>query len=186
MPLEQLGPYRVTRLLGRGGMGAVYEGVHVETGERAAVKILSIGHADDAPFRARFVSEIESLKLLQHPNIVRLIGYGEQDGMLFYSMELVAGKNLHEELQTGRRFAWREVSDIAVQICGALKHAHDHGVIHRDLKPANLLRTSEGTVKLTDFGIAKLFGSTQLTSAGGVIGTADYMGHDAFRPVQPG
>jgi eukaryotic-like serine/threonine-protein kinase len=175
MPLEQLGPYRITRLLGRGGMGAVYEGVHVESGDRAAVKLLALAHADDVAFRARFAAEVETLKKLRHPNIVQLIGFGEQDGILFYSMELVDGRNLHEELQSGRRYNWREVSDIAVQVCAALKHAHDHGVIHRDLKPANLLTTPQNTIKLTDFGIAKLFGSTQLTSAGGVIGTADYM-----------
>ncbi len=175
MPLERLGPYRITRLLGRGGMGAVYEGVHEQTGERTAIKILSFAFADDSAFRSRFEAEIEMLKQLRHPNIVQLKGYGEQDGVLFYSMELVPGQNLHELLARGMRFTWREVADIAVQVCSALKHAHDHGVIHRDLKPANLLRTPDGQIKLTDFGIAKFFGATHLTSAGGVIGTADYM-----------
>jgi eukaryotic-like serine/threonine-protein kinase len=175
MPLEQLGPYRILRLLGRGGMGAVYEGVHTETGASTAIKILSMALADDEAFRGRFVSEIEALKQLQHPNIVRLIGYGEQDGLLFFSMELVEGENLHDVLSRGERLPWQDVADIAIQICAALKHAHDHGVIHRDLKPANLLRTTDGTVKLTDFGIAKFFGASNLTSAGGVIGTADYM-----------
>ncbi len=175
MSLEQLGPYRITRLLGRGGMGAVYEGVHTETGEHTAVKILSAVHADEPSFRARFAAEIETLKTLRHPHIVRLIGYGEQDGILFYSMELVTGRNLHEEMQGGKLFTWREVAEMAIQVCAALKHAHDHGVIHRDLKPANLLLAEDGTYKLTDFGIAKLFGATNLTSAGGVIGTIDFM-----------
>lgn len=175
MPLEQLGPYRILRLLGRGGMGAVYEGVHSETGERAAVKILSLTLAEDEAFRGRFAGEIETLKQLQHPNIVRLIGYGEQDGLLFYSMELVEGINLHDALAQQGRLPWQEVAEIAIQVCAALKHAHDHGVIHRDLKPANLLWTEERVIKLTDFGIAKFFGATNLTSVGGVIGTADYM-----------
>jgi eukaryotic-like serine/threonine-protein kinase len=170
-----MGPYRIVRLLGRGGMGAVYEGVHSATGERSAIKILSLTLADDEAFRARFEAEIETLKQLQHPNIVRLIGYGEQDGLLFYSMELVEGTNLHDALLRQGRLPWQDVADIAIQVCAALKHAHDHGVIHRDLKPANLLRTEDGVVKLTDFGIAKFFGATHLTLAGGVIGTADYM-----------
>ena len=76
---------------------------------------------------------------------------------------------------SGRRFEWREVTQIAIKLCRALKHAHDHGVIHRDLKPANLLLTTDGEVKLSDFGIARLFGNTRLTSDGGVLGTAEYM-----------
>lgn len=187
MPLERLGPYRISRLLGRGGMGAVYEGVHEETGQHTAIKILSFAFADDRAFRSRFESEIEMLKQLRHPHIVQLIGYGEQDGVMFYSMELVPGSNLHELLARGTRFSWQEVAEIAVQVCSALKHAHDHGVIHRDLKPANLLRTPEGLIKLTDFGIARFFGSTQLTSAGGIIGTADYMSPEQAegQPVTP-
>lgn len=175
MAVEKLGPYRVVRTIGRGGMGAVYEGVHQETQERVALKILAPAFSDDEAFRARFSGEIEALKILRHPNIVRLIGFGEEEGTLFYAMELVEGESLHEAIRSGKRFTWREVIDIAIQVAGALKHAHDHGIIHRDLKPANLLRTSEGLVKLTDFGIAKLFGSSQLTSVGGVIGTVDYM-----------
>jgi serine/threonine-protein kinase len=90
-------------------------------------------------------------------------------------MELVHGTSLEDELRRGRRFDWREVTQIAIKLCRALKHAHDHGVIHRDLKPANLLLTLDGDVKLSDFGIARLFGNTRLTSDGGVLGTAEYM-----------
>ncbi|MBM3998952.1 MAG: serine/threonine protein kinase [Planctomycetes bacterium] len=184
---EHLGPYRIARLLGRGGMGAVFEGVHGDTGERVAVKVLSASLADEPSFRARFAAEIETLKTLHHPNIVRLIGYGEQDGQLFYAMELIDGNNLHDLLRQGRRFGWREVAEFAVQVSLALKHAHDHGVIHRDLKPANLLLASDGTIRLTDFGIAKLFGATHLTAAGGIIGTIDYMAPEQAdgEPVTP-
>ena len=175
MQLEQLGPYRLGKQLGRGGMGAVYEAVETQTGDEAAVKVLSPHLAADEGFRVRFEAEIESLKKLRHPHIVRLFGYGEQAGTLFYAMELVHGTSLEDELRRGRRFDWREVTRIAIKICRALKHAHDHGVIHRDIKPANLLLTADGDVKLSDFGIARLFGNTRLTSDGGVLGTAEYM-----------
>ncbi|MCA9221637.1 MAG: protein kinase, partial [Planctomycetales bacterium] len=84
MPIEQLGPYRVEKVLGRGGMGAVYSAVHETTGDRVAVKILAESLADDPNFRERFGTEIETLKTLKHRNIVELVGYGEQDGLLFY------------------------------------------------------------------------------------------------------
>lgn len=175
MKLEKLGPYRIGRLIGRGGMGEVYEGVHEETGEQAAVKILSPAMARSEGFRERFEAEIDSLRKLRHPHIVELYGYGEHEGTLFYSMELVDGRSLEDELCSERRFDWREVTTIAIQLCRALKHAHDHGIIHRDLKPANILLTPDDQVKLLDFGIARLFGGNHVTSAGGVLGTADYM-----------
>jgi len=173
--IEQLGPYRIIRMLGRGGMGTVYEGVHDETGQRAAIKALPLVFADDGNFRERFIGEIETLKQLKHPNIVELFGDGEQDGLLFYAMELVEGHTLQEELQANHKFEWPEVLRIGIEICQALKHAHDHGIVHRDLKPANLLRTRDHQIKLLDFGIAKLFGATHLTADGSVVGTADYM-----------
>ena len=175
MQIEQLGPYRIGRKIGKGGMGSVYEAVDEKTGQRVAVKALAPQLAMAEGFRERFEAEIESLKKLQHEGIVRLLGYGEHEGVLFYSMELVDGPSLEQEINAGRRFDWNETLSLAVQICRALKHAHDHGVVHRDIKPANLLLTSDGKVKIADFGIARLFGSTQLTTAGGVLGTADYM-----------
>ncbi len=175
MQIEQLGPYRIGRKIGKGGMGSVYEAVDEKTGQRVAVKALAPQLAMAEGFRERFEAEIESLKKLQHEGIVRLLGYGEHEGILFYSMELVDGPSLEQEINDGRRFDWNETLSLAVQICRALKHAHDHGVVHRDIKPANLLLTTDGKVKIADFGIARLFGSTQLTTAGGVLGTADYM-----------
>ncbi|MCA9150003.1 MAG: serine/threonine protein kinase [Planctomycetales bacterium] len=171
---RQLGPYVLRKVVGRGGMGAVYAAEDTQAGGTAAVKVLSPALASDTNFRERFSDEIESLKKLHHPNIVQLLGYGEQDGQLFYAMELIEGASLQEELRQGRRFTWREVVQIGVDICAALKHAHDHGIIHRDLKPANLLYTGDESVKLLDFGIAKLFGNTSVTTDS-VMGTADYM-----------
>jgi serine/threonine-protein kinase len=191
-----LGPYRLTRVVGRGGMGTVYAAEALEavpgqtqalgTGPDSAVKVLSPPLAADPDFRERFQAEIESLKQLHHPHIVQMYGFGEQDGYLYYSMELIQGNSLQEELRQGRHFTWREVTRMAIDICGALKHAHDHGVIHRDLKPANLLLTPDEQVKLLDFGIAKLFGASGATSDS-VLGTADYMAPEQAEglPVSP-
>ncbi len=175
MEPEQLGPYLLGEPLGKGGMGTVYRAVHHETSEAVAIKVLSPRLAVANGFRDRFEAEIESLKSLRHAGIVRLLGHGEQDGTLFYAMELVEGASLEDELRNGRRFDWRETTQIALQVCRALKHAHDHGVIHRDIKPANILLSENGRAKLADFGIARVFGSTGGTIAGGVLGTADYM-----------
>lgn len=175
MQPEQLGPYRIGKQLGKGGMGTVYAGEDVDSGRRVAIKVLNPQLAVAEGFRDRFEAEIESLKKLRHPAIVRLYGYGEQDGCLYYSMELVEGSTLDRQIRAGREFGWQEVTRIGVQIAKALKHAHDHGVIHRDIKPANLLVDAEGQVKLSDFGIARVFGGNQLTAAGGILGTAEYM-----------
>jgi serine/threonine-protein kinase len=168
-------------------MGTVYEGVNIETNEPAAIKILSASLAHELDFRQRFEGEIETLRMLRHPNIVRLFGFGEQDEWLYYAMELVDGNSLEQELRDGRRFSWREVAQITIDLCKALRHAHDRGVIHRDIKPANLLLASNGQVKLSDFGIARLFGNTRLTSAGNVLGTVEYMAPEQAdaRPVGP-
>ncbi|MDO4551196.1 MAG: protein kinase [Planctomycetia bacterium] len=171
-----LGPYYLTDRIGRGGMGTVYGGKEMNTGMPVAVKILSGTLSEEESFRQRFAKEIEALRQLNHPNIIRMLGYGQEDEIFFYSMELVDGNSLEEEiLQKGRRFSWLETLKIAMQIATALHSAHNHGIIHRDLKPANLLLSRNGTLKLSDFGIATLFGSTRLTDAGNVIGTLEYM-----------
>ncbi|REK27160.1 MAG: serine/threonine protein kinase [Planctomycetota bacterium] len=175
LQFEKLGPYTIGEKLGAGGMGTVYAAVNSDTGQEAAVKVLAPALAMQRGFRERFESEIESLKKLRHPNIVNLFGYGQKDAFLFYAMERVDGANLEEELCQGRRFDWREVTRIGIKLSRALKLAHDHGVIHRDIKPANVLVGENGEVKLSDFGVARLFGNTGLTNEGGVLGTAEYM-----------
>ncbi len=176
MPADRLGPYRIERKLGEGGMGAVFLGRHEQSNQQVAVKLLPQALAGQEGFRIRFEGEIETLRKLNHPHIVQLIGFGEDHGQLFYVMEYVAGRSVHDEQKAGRRFAWREVVDIGLQLCKALKHAHDRGIIHRDIKPANIMLADDGrTAKLTDFGIAKLYGMAGLTMGGGPIGTANYM-----------
>lgn len=175
VPFEHLGPYRIGEPIGRGGMGTVFMAVHEKSGEQVAVKVIAASVADDMRFRSRFSTEIETLKKLKHANIVSLIGHGEQHGQLFYSMELVQGESLQHLLRREKRLQWPFVLNMAIQVCNALKHAHNFGVIHRDLKPANLLIAKDGTTKLVDFGIAKLFGNIEQTAAGSLLGTADFM-----------
>lgn len=172
--LESLGPYQFENVLGRGGMGTVFRGVHEKTGEVHAVKVLAPQYADDEHFRGRFDSEIKAMMALDHPNIVRLLSYGQDDGNLFFSMELVKGKSLYDMQRSGQKFAWPECLQIASDICRGLKHAHARGIIHRDLKPGNLLMTEEGLVKITDFGIAKKYGGSHRTGTN-ILGTMDFM-----------
>lgn len=172
----KLGPYEIREQLGQGGMGAVYRAWDTANNTMRAVKVLPLSMASKTGFQARFGIEIETLRKLDHPNIIRFFGWGqEQDGTLFYGMELVEGVTLEDEIDRGRRFTWRQVIDTTQQLAKALKHAHDRGVIHRDIKPANVMLTEDGTVKLADFGIARLYGITGLTQEGGPIGTASYM-----------
>jgi len=178
MDPTRLGPYTIRRRLGRGGMGTVFEAVD-EAGAGVAVKTLSTHLSDDAGLRTRFAAEIEALKALRHPGIVRLLAFGEEEGRPFFAMELVRGRSLEEILAAGRRFDWRETLALATDVARALKSAHDQGIVHRDLKPANLLFPDvpgpESGVKLADFGIARLFGDPSQTRAGTVVGTAEYM-----------
>jgi len=179
MQPTQLGPYKIRSRLGRGGMGAVYEAEDGGGGQFVAVKTLAAHLGDDAGLRRRFNAEIETLKALRHPGIVRILAYGEEDGVPYFAMELVRGKSLEQVLRGGRLFDWRETVALAIEVSRALKSAHDHGVVHRDLKPANLLLpdtvTDGVTVKLADFGIARLFGDAGQTMAGTVVGTAEFM-----------
>lgn len=195
---KKLGNWVIDKELGRGGMGRVYlahediaeadtnPGQELNTPPRqAAIKILAPDLAQEAGFLRRFQREIDALSLLNHPNIVRFYDSGEVDGNYYYAMEYVAGRNFDELLREKGRLPWKEVLDLALQVCPALKHAHDHGIIHRDIKPPNLLRTDTGVIKLTDFGIAKVFAGKQLTAANTLVGTAEYLSPEqaAGKPV---
>jgi serine/threonine-protein kinase len=172
----RLGKWVIDRELGRGGMGSVYL-AHEEANsqQQAALKVLAPELAQEVGFLQRFQREIDVLGQLTHPNIVRFYEAGIENAIYYYAMEYVEGQNFEELLAERGRFAWKDVLDAALQICPALKHAHDRGIIHRDIKPPNLLLTAGGIVKLTDFGIAKVFATQQLTKTGGVVGTAEYL-----------
>ena len=177
--MKKIGPYVIEGVLGRGGMGTVYRGKHIESNEKHAVKVLSPNFADDPHFRGRFESEIKALLKLDHENIVSLHSYGQDDGQLFFAMELVEGNSLFQMQRSGHKFDWRQILVIARDCANGLRHAHDRGVIHRDLKPGNLMMAlpadgSDPKVKLTDFGIAKRFGNSQNTGTN-ILGTMDFM-----------
>ena len=179
MTLKKIGPYELEGILGRGGMGTVYRGLHSDTGQQHAIKVLAPRFVEDQHFRRRFESEIKALLKLNHDNIVSLFSYGQDDGQLFFAMELVDGQSLFQMQKAGHRFDWRQVLSIARDCANGLRHAHDRGIIHRDLKPGNLMMTaavdgSPQQVKLTDFGIAKRFGSSQNTGTN-ILGTMDFM-----------
>lgn len=174
MTPKKLGPYLVEDILGKGGMGTVYRGTDPETGESVALKVLSPELANDAGFLQRFQEEVETLLELRHPNIVQLLSFGRQDDCFYFAMELVEGKSLYAMQKAGHTFSPAEAVGIAVEVCEALRHSHNLGVVHRDLKPGNIIRSHQGEIKLADYGIAKRFGGSQMTNSG-VLGTAEFM-----------
>jgi serine/threonine-protein kinase len=172
---DRLGKWVIVKELGRGGMGRVYLAQEEQTGTQAALKVLASELAREVGFLQRFQREIETLSKLEHPNIVRFYEAGFENGRYFYAMEYVEGVNLEQILECQNRIPWKDVLDIALQVTPALRHVHDHGVIHRDIKPSNLIRSGTGQIKLTDFGIAKVFAATHLTATGGIVGTAEFL-----------
>lgn len=172
---ERLGKWVLYKEIGRGGMGRVYLAQEEIGGRQAAIKILAAELAQQSGFLERFQREIETLSKLEHANIVRFYEAGFENHVYFYAMEYVEGDSLEMVLAAKGKLPWPEVLDIALQICPALRHVHASGVIHRDLKPANILRTLAGQIKLTDFGVAKVFAATHLTATGGVVGTAEFL-----------
>ena len=172
---DRIGPYLIEKRVGAGGMGNVYLGRHEQTGAVVAVKELPASLAREAGFVHRFNREIEAMRKLSCPNIVKLFDSGTDGEIYYYSMEYVDGENLTTRLRREKRIPWLEAIDISRQICAGLKHAHDAGVIHRDLKPSNLMLGKDGVVKITDFGVAQVFAADRLTSTGGAIGTAEFM-----------
>jgi serine/threonine-protein kinase len=196
----RLGSWILDKELGRGGMGCVYLAHRDQAGadgpKHAAIKLLAAELAVDPGFLARFQREIDILRQLDHPNIVRFRESGQQNGRPYFVMEYVQGPSYETLLIQQGRLPWTEVLELAWQIAPALKHAHDRGIIHRDLKPSNLLLSETAStereqgqpsclVKLTDFGIASLFASPHLTVTGGIVGTAEYLSPEqaAGKPV---
>ena len=182
-PGDQLGPYRIVRLLGTGGMGAVYRAHDPRLERDVAVKVLHAAALTDHERRSRFLQEAKAASTLNHPNIVAVYDIGTEGDVVYMVMELIDGQPLDELVpESGLRV--QQVLRIGVQIADAFAAAHAAGIVHRDLKPANVMLHADGRVRVLDFGVAKLLdpsdGSiartrTVQTGAGIIVGTAAYM-----------
>ena len=168
--------------IGNGTVGTVYRAVRTLTGQTVALKLLLPAASHDKQITARFEREMVILERLNHPNIVNYYGGGIHDGQLFYAMELVEGGSLRDVLTRNGNITWDEAVECGWQVCSALQHAHNHGVIHRDLKPANLFLSKDGVVKLGDFGIAlDLRTTSNITATGLTVGSYMYMSPEQIR-----
>lgn len=181
MPRRQLTEFELGDQIGAGTVGTIVHAKDSKSGQRVALKLLNPGVTNDPLVRQRFEREMLILKRLDHPNIVAYFDSGETDGQLFYTMEFVEGRTLKDVLVMRGNLTWQEATECGWQICSALQHAHNHGVIHRDLKPANLYLSKDGSVKLGDFGIAFDMGATQITDHGMTVGSYMYMSPEQIR-----
>jgi serine/threonine-protein kinase len=174
------GRYRISRKLGGGGMADVYLAEDQELGRRVAIKILHGRYANDEQFVERFRREATHAAGLSHPNIVSIFDRGEADGSYFIVMEYVEGRTLKELIRSRGPCPVPVAITYERQLLSALRYAHRNGVIHRDIKPHNVIVDPEGTVKVTDFGIARA-GASQMTEEGAIIGTAQYLSPEQAR-----
>ncbi len=176
---KQIGPYKILRLIGRGGMGSVYRAqvvvsCQVPIGQEIALKLLR--ETDDKE-RKRFAREAAYLQALRHPGIVRVLDNGEYEGQPYLVMQLVEGRHADDLLNSGKPADQNQMADLAIQALDALQAAHLHGILHRDIKPGNIMISEGGQVKLVDFGLAQYMNAAEshLTATGAVVGTPAYM-----------
>jgi len=172
--------YEITSHIARGGMADVYEGRDTELNRLVAIKVLHAQYSADEAFVKRFRREAQAAANLSHPNIVGIYDWGQSAGTYFIIMEIVEGRSLRDVLKSEGALLPRRATEIASETAAALSVAHQAGLVHRDVKPGNVLLAKDGTVKVTDFGIARAWDDSQeLTKTGAVIGTATY-----FSPEQ--
>jgi len=177
MQPAELGRYRIDGIIGRGGMGVVYDGHDPQIDRPVAIKTIALDALSDherAIFEARFRAEMRSAGRLQHHNIAALYDTGRDGGTAYIVMERVAGQDLKRRLAAGERFSLAQVLDVAQQLLAALSFAHRHHVIHRDVKPANVMLQPDGVVKLCDFGVARLADSDATRTQGLIVGSLRY------------
>jgi len=180
--LGTVGKYELRHQIGRGAMGIVYEAFDTVIERRVALKMLRTDvftpdQLEDV--RARFKREAHSAGRLSHPNIVTIFDYGEHAGAPYIAMDLMQGEELARSLESGARMALPQVVRAMEQVLAALAYAHDAGVVHRDIKPSNVFVLRDGTLKVVDFGLARVETST-LTETGAVLGTPAYMSPEQF------
>lgn len=168
--------YKITRLIGQGGMSSVYEAEHELLGTKVAIKVLNPILSSNAQIRERFINEAKVMASLDHPNITRVIDFDEQPGQLSIVMEFLAGQDLKAYIEKKGAMLEQDIAQYLVQTLSALQYAHTKGIVHRDIKPSNIYILPDGRVKILDFGIAKLFGEgNEMTQTGTQIGTPIYM-----------
>lgn len=171
-----LGDYQLLGLLGKGGMGEVYQGRSADQRQLAAIKVLPCSLESDSIFCQRMQREAQALSTLNHPNIVHLHTFGKDQGRLYLAMEFIDGNNLHTILRKKGPFSLDTLQPVLTNLASALDHIHQHGIVHRDLKLSNIiLRSADNQPVLMDFGIARIQEDHTLLTASGVIGTIDYM-----------
>lgn len=169
------GRYEIVRMLGEGGMGAVYEARDVEVDRVVALKVIRPEYANQAEILSRFKQELILAREITHRNVIRIFDLGQAGGIRFITMEFVRGQDLHSLLEKGHPFSFEERVRIIRDVCRALEAAHAVGVVHRDLKPQNIMIENGGRAVVMDFGIARSMEDTGLTSTGTLIGTPAYM-----------
>jgi eukaryotic-like serine/threonine-protein kinase len=169
------GRYEIESVLGQGGMAKVFKGTDQVLGRTVAIKVLSPQFTDDAQFVARFRREAQSAAALNHPNIVGVFDTGSQGDVHFIVMEYVEGRTLRDVIRSEGPLLPQRAAEIADSVARALEPAHEAGMVHRDIKPGNIMLTSDGEVKVMDFGIARTSTGDTLTQTAAVLGTASYL-----------
>jgi tRNA A-37 threonylcarbamoyl transferase component Bud32 len=180
--LGNVGKYELRHQIGRGAMGVVYEAFDTVIERPVALKMLrtDLYAPEQLPdVRARFKREAHSAGRLSHPNIVTIFDYGEHEGAPYIAMDLMSGEELARSLEAGQRMALPQVVRVMEQLLGALAYAHEKGVVHRDMKPSNVFVLRDGTIKVVDFGLARIEASN-LTETGTLLGTPAYMSPEQF------
>ena len=180
------GRYVILDRIGGGGMALVYKAHDNILQRKVAIKVLRQQYANDEEFVSRFRREALSAASLSHPNVVNIFDVGQEGDIHYIVMEYIEGTNLNERIKTSAPLPLEEAVDIAMQICSALAHAHENGIIHRDIKPHNILIGVDGRVKVTDFGIARAAASTDITQTGSVLGSVHYFSPEHAKGVSQG
>src|SRR5258706_2509773 len=180
--LKKIGRYEIERILGEGAMGVVYEGKDTRLHRKVAIKTILKSALDSESakeYSTRFAREAQAVARLNHANIVQVFDFAEEGDVAYIVMELVRGRELKTFFDAKERFEVKEVVHIMGELCEALHFAHEANIIHRDIKPANVMIDSQGRVKLTDFGVARVTDPDRTvadrTQAGAVVGTPAYM-----------
>ncbi|MBI4861731.1 MAG: serine/threonine protein kinase [Candidatus Riflebacteria bacterium] len=181
------GRYRITGTLGSGGMGVVFRAVQRDLGREVALKVLLPEAASDPEHVARFRREVQACAALSHPNIVKILDFGENDeGRIFYTMELLVARGLDEVWRERGALPADEVAVLMSQAADALAYLHERGMVHRDIKPSNLMVDGRGRLFVMDFGVVKIGGQSGLTAVGERVGTPRYMSPETVEGVMEG